>query len=169
MRQRPNSSHSLSSSLRGATATKQSRSREVALDRHGPRDICCHRRHRKKRPGSLPALLSRHSQPDQWLIIQGRAEGKLFAPFAAVAVFFDDFPEQQEQPAPCADERFGSCDARSLTPIALRRPASMPASRGAVRIARGASVPQSGQSHGSRYSDIARTAVNGPHASQRYS
>jgi hypothetical protein len=72
----------------------------------------------------------------QWLIIHGRALGKLFVPSDAVAVLLRLSGLQQPHEDPCeADER-GSLALRSLTDIADLFVASMPAMKGACRIAR---------------------------------
>jgi len=96
--------------------------------------------------------------PPQWLIIHGRAEGKLLAPEAAVAVF--DFferlfmpPEQQEQLDGCFFAAYspvviGAWLARSLVAWAVRLSRDMPEKCGAVSITRGAIAPQSGQGCG---------------------
>ncbi len=102
----------------------------------------------------------------QWLIIQGRADGKLLAAARAEAVFFG---VQQPQPAPWPDERRGAWRLRSLVAWAALSPASMPEIRGAVRKARPQASPQSGQACGSLNSAIGRMAVNGPQAAQAYS
>jgi hypothetical protein len=84
--------------------------------------------------------------PDQWLIIQGRAEGK---DLAAPPELFDA-PLQQAQPAPCPADRRGAWRLRSFASKALRLAELISAMRGAVSTARGAAAPQSGQSQGAR-------------------
>jgi hypothetical protein len=85
-------------------------------------------------------------EQNQWLIIHGLAEGNDLAP--PVEAF--DAPLQQAQPAPCADDRRGSWRLRSFASKALRLVELIKAARGAVSTTRGADVPQSGQSQGSR-------------------
>jgi hypothetical protein len=103
----------------------------------------------------------------QWLIIHGRADGNDLSaddPVSELLLFLA--PEQQPQPAPWLLERRGSCDDRSFVSAAMRLSRLMPRSAGAVRIARGASPPHSGQACGSSNSAIARMAENGPQLSQ---
>jgi hypothetical protein len=80
---------------------------------------------------------------------------------------------QQEQPAPCllfiSDKVVGALVLRSLIAIAVRLRGSMEARFGAVSSTRGDFASQMGQGIGRSYSDIGRTAVNGPHASHMYS
>src|SRR5690606_13558670 len=114
----------------------------------------------------LQSARARADLPAQWLIIQGRALGKLLAPPGNFAVF--DFclrrlGPQQEQLVPWVDESLGSCAARSLIAKALRRLLSMPASAGATTKARAAGTPQSGHPSGSALSAIGRRAVKIPH------
>ena len=45
---------------------------------------------------------SRANCIDQWLIIQGRAVGKLLAPLFVFRIKRDGLPEQQPQAGPCA-------------------------------------------------------------------
>src|SRR6478736_2642576 len=84
------------------------------------------------------------------------------------------FPvEQQPQPGPCAAlysaDVFGAWALRSLVAMALRLSDGMQKNAGAVRITRGDSVSQRGQSCGSSHSAIGRMSVNGPQSLQRYS
>ena len=110
----------------------------------------------------------------QWLIIHGRAVGKLFAPERVCLTNRDGFlPEQQPQPAPCAAlysaELFGAWRLRSLVAWALRLSDGMQKNAGAVSMTRGASTAQPGQSCGASHSAIGRISVNGPQSLQRYS
>ncbi len=105
--------------------------------------------------------------PDQWLIIHGRAPGKDLAalrPATGVAEKPRDVL-QQPQPEGCAFPDFrGSWRERSLTAMPWRAPASIVASAGARRMARGAGAPQPSHASGWSNSDIGRWAVNGPQA-----
>ncbi|CCB64783.1 protein of unknown function [Hyphomicrobium sp. MC1] len=74
--------------------------------------------------------------------------------------------EQQPHPGACPFDFRGSCDERSFVSAAMRRARLIPAMAGAVKIARGASVPQSGQSCGNSNSDIERRIENGPQLGQ---
>src|SRR5213079_136588 len=110
----------------------------------------------------------------QWLIIQGRAVGKLFPPLLLCFTSRDGFlVEQQPQPAPCwalySAEVFGALALRSLVACALRLSDGMQKKFGAVKITRGASASHCGQSCGASHSAIGRIWVNGPQSSQRYS
>ncbi len=110
---------------------------------------------------------------DQWLIIQGRAVGKLLAPLFVFFISRDGLVEQQEQLGACealySASVFGACALRSLTAWALRVSAGMQAKCGAVRITRGDEIAQLGQCCGRSHSAIGRMSVKGPQASQRYS
>jgi hypothetical protein len=109
----------------------------------------------------------------QWLIIQGRAVGKLFAPLFVFLTSRDGLVEQQEQPGACealySASVFGACALRSLTACAFRISAGMQAKCGAVRMTRGDDTSQLGQFCGRSHSAIGRMSVKGPQASQRYS
>ena len=109
----------------------------------------------------------------QWLIIHGRADGKLLAPLFVFRTSRDGLDEQQEQPGACealySASVFGACALRSFTTWALRWSAGMQAKCGAVRMTRGDDVVQLGQSCGRSHSAIGRMSVKGPQASQRYS
>ena len=115
----------------------------------------------------------------QWLIIHGRAVGKLFAPERVCLTNRDGFlPEQQPQPAPCLARSwlalycaivFGALRLCSLVAWALRLSEGMQKKAGAVSITRGAEVAHCGQSCGSSHSAIGLKSVNGPQSSQRYS
>src|SRR5437879_13185015 len=110
----------------------------------------------------------------QWLIIQGRAVGKPLAPLRVCFTSRDGFLlEQQPQPRPCealysADD-IGAFELRSLVAAALRLSDGMQKNAGAVRITRGDSLSQLGQSCGSSHSAIGRISLNGPQSLQRYS
>ena len=110
---------------------------------------------------------------DQWLIIQGRAVGKLFAPLLVRFTRRDGLVEQQPQPAPCdalySPTVFGACEERSLVAWALRLSEGMQKNAGAVKITRGALSSQCGQSCGASHSAIGRMSVKGPQSLQRYS
>jgi hypothetical protein len=60
----------------------------------------------------------------------------------------------------------GALATRSLLAIAVRVPASMPATPGAVTRTRSANSPQVGQAVGALYSLIGRLAVKVPHSLQ---
>jgi hypothetical protein len=103
----------------------------------------------------------------QWLIIHGRAVGKLFAPDLLCLTSRDGFlVEQQPQPAPWdalySAEVFGALELRSLVVYALRLSDGMQKNAGAVKITRGAVTSHCGQSCGSSHSAIGRISVNGP-------
>lgn len=105
----------------------------------------------------------------QWLIIQGRAEGKVLDPSARNNVLdFFGAPLQQLQPEPCPSDFdvAGACDDRSLVPIAVRVPASIMAKKGVVKNARGDDIPHSGQAQGSPDCDIGRFSVKPPQFGQ---
>jgi hypothetical protein len=104
----------------------------------------------------------------QWLIIQGRRAGKVFAP-SAERPASDLRPLQQVQPRPCFKDRFGSLAARSLVACAALLAAGMPAKAGAVSITRGAGVPHAGQNCAALRSLIVRIVVKLPHFAQSYS
>src|ERR1700730_6299539 len=109
----------------------------------------------------------------QWLIIQGRAVGKLLAPLLVCFTRRDGLVEQQPQPGPWkalySASVFGACELRSLVAMAFRLSDGMQKKFGAVRITRGAETSHRGQSCGSSHSAIGRMSVKGPHSSQRYS
>jgi hypothetical protein len=104
--------------------------------------------------------------PFQWLIIHGRAVGKLLAPSDVLAIRRLVKPEQQLQPARCDASRVssvgGALALRSLRPIAMRRMEDMVARFGMTRKARGDAAPHSGQEAGSPHSAIGRVNVNAP-------
>src|SRR6185295_16150489 len=110
----------------------------------------------------------------QWLIIQGRADGKPLAPLLVLVTSRAGFlVEQQPQPTPCAAlysaTVLGACELRSLVAMALRLSDGMQKKFGAVRITRGEVLSHRGQRCGSSHSDIGRISVNGPQSLQRYS
>jgi hypothetical protein len=109
----------------------------------------------------------------QWLIIHGRAVGKLLAPLRVCLISREGFVEQQPQPGPCdalySPTVFGALELRSLVAWALRLSDGMQKKFGAVRITRGASAAHCGQSCGASHSAIGRMSVNGPQSLQRYS
>ena len=82
----------------------------------------------------------------------------------AAAVLLRLSGRQQEQLDPCEPDARGSLALRSLTAMALRLPASIPAMKGARRMARGADSPQSGHAHGSPEADMGFMSLNGPQA-----
>jgi hypothetical protein len=106
----------------------------------------------------------------QWLIIQGRAVGKLLAPLLVFFTSRDGLVEQQPQPGPCAalywSSVFGALALRSLIVCAFRRSAGMQKKLGARKIARGEALSHFGQSCGASHSDIGRMSVNGPQSRQ---
>src|SRR5260370_34453173 len=110
---------------------------------------------------------------DQWLIIHGRAVGKLVAPLFVCLTRREGLVEQQPQPGPCdalySPTVLGALALRSLVAWALRRSDGMQKKFGAVRITRGASTSHRGQSCGASHSAIGRMSVNGPQSLQRYS
>ncbi len=101
----------------------------------------------------------------QWLIIHGRAAGKLFAPPTASAVRLAG--RQHPHDAGCRVARVGACALRSFVAFARRAAPSIPENAGAVNIARRAEAPHPAQGCGSWNAAIGRTAENGPHASHR--
>src|SRR5439155_22122642 len=110
----------------------------------------------------------------QWLIIQGRAVGKPLAPLFVFVISRAGFlPEQQPQPGPCealySPDVFGAWRLCSLVAWALRLSDGMHKNFGAVRMTRGDSSSQRGQSCGRSHSAIGRMSVNGPQSLQRYS
>jgi hypothetical protein len=109
----------------------------------------------------------------QWLIIQGRAVGKLFAPLLVRFTSRDGLVEQQPQPEGCDalywPRVLGALALRSLVAWALRLSEDMQKKFGAVRITRGDSLSHFGQSCGASHSAIGRMSVNGPQSLQRYS
>jgi hypothetical protein len=106
----------------------------------------------------------------QWLIIQGRAVGKLFAPLRVFFTSREGLPEQQPQPGPCEalywSSVLGALALRSLLACAFRRSAGMQKKLGALKIARGDEPSHFGQSCGASHSDIGRMSVNGPQSLQ---
>src|ERR1700721_2607021 len=74
----------------------------------------------------------------QWLIIQGRAVGKLLAPLLVCFTRRDGLVEQQPQPGPWealySAGVFGACELRSLVAMAFRLSDGMQKKFGAVRI-----------------------------------
>jgi hypothetical protein len=107
----------------------------------------------------------------QWLIIHGRAVGKLFAPLLVFLTSRDGLVEQHPQPAPCdalySPTVLGALELRSLVAWALRRSAGMQKKLGALKMARGDELSHFGQSCGASHSDIGRISVNGPQSPQR--
>src|ERR1700722_2649948 len=99
----------------------------------------------------------------QWLSIHGRVPGNVFAAPVACRLLV---LQPQDGPCTCVELRAGACAARSFVAKAARRPVSMLPSRGAVTMTLGAGVPQDGQSFGSRYSAIGRSAVKTPQLAQ---
>jgi hypothetical protein len=116
---------------------------------------------------------SRKIARDQWLIIHGRAVGKLLAPLLVCLTRREGLVEQQPQPGPCAalysPTVLGALAERSLVAWALRLSDGMQKKFGAVRMTRGDSVSQRGQSCGASHSAIGRMSVKGPQSLQRYS
>ncbi len=110
---------------------------------------------------------------DQWLIIHGRAVGKLLPPLLVFFTSREGLVEQQPQPGPCealySPTVLGALAERSLVAWALRLSLGMQKKFGAVRITRGASPVHCGQSCGASHSAIGRMSVNGPQSLQRYS
>jgi hypothetical protein len=93
----------------------------------------------------------------QWLIIQGRAVGKLLAPLRVCLTRRAGFlVEQQPQPGACealySASVFGAFELRSLVAAALRLSDGMQKNAGAVSITRGDSSEHCGQSCGSSHS-----------------
>lgn len=76
---------------------------------------------RRFRPSIVDPWSTRH---DQWLIIHGRAVGKLLAPPLVFVVRRDGLVEQQPHPAPCealySAAVFGALALRSLVACAFR-------------------------------------------------
>jgi hypothetical protein len=70
--------------------------------------------------------------------------------------------EQHPQPAPCADDRTGSCAARSLIACAERVVPESEDNNGALRITRIASASHTGQLAGASRRAMERIASNGP-------
>src|SRR5258707_3835033 len=110
----------------------------------------------------------------QWLIIQGRAVGKLLAPLRVFVTSRAGFLlEQQPQPGACAAlysaTVFGALALRSLVACAFLLSEGMQKKFGAVRMTRGASLSHCGHSCGRSHSAIGRISVNGPQTLQRYS
>src|SRR5260370_41498179 len=95
---------------------------------------------------------------DQWLIIHGRAVGKLFAPLFVCLTRREGLVEQQPQPGPCealySPRVFGALALRSLVAWALRLSEGMQKNAGAVRITRGEALSHCGQSCGASHSAI---------------
>jgi hypothetical protein len=108
---------------------------------------------------------------NQWLIIHGRAVGKLFAPLLVLVTRREGFPEQQPQPGACealdSPSVLGAFALRSLMAKALRRSDGMQKKFGAFRMARGDEAAHLGQFRGASHSDIGRMSANGPHLLQR--
>ena len=108
---------------------------------------------------------------DQWLIIHGRAVGKLLAPLLVFFTIREGLPEQHPQPGACealySPSVFGALALRSLVANALRRSEGMQKKFGALRIARGEETAQLGQICGESHSAIGRMSVNGPQSLQR--
>ena len=103
----------------------------------------------------------------QWLIIQGRAFGKLLLPSLARKVRPLLAPVQQEQLLPCPFcARRGAWELRSFVEMAVRLAASIVASDGIVRMARSDETPHPGQGCGWSNSDMGRKTVKSPHAVQ---
>jgi hypothetical protein len=110
----------------------------------------------------------------QWLIIHGRAVGKLLAPLLVCFTSRDGFlVEQQPQPGPWealySASAFGALELRSLVAYAFRLSDGMHKNFGAVRMTRRDSVSHCGQSCGRSHSAIGRMSVNGPQSLQKYS
>jgi hypothetical protein len=107
----------------------------------------------------------------QWLIIHGRAVGKIFAPLLVFLTSRDGLVEQHPQPGPCdalySATVLGAFALRSLVAYAFRRSAGMQRKLGALRIARGEALSHFGQSCGASHSAIGRMSVNGPQSLQR--
>jgi len=107
----------------------------------------------------------------QWLIIHGRAVGKLFAPLLILLTRREGFPEQQPQPGACealySSSVLGAFALRSLVAEALRRSDGMQKRFGAVKIARGDEAAHLGHLCGASHSAIGRMSVNGPQSLQR--
>jgi hypothetical protein len=109
----------------------------------------------------------------QWLIIHGRALGKLLAPLLVFFTSRDGLLEQHPQAGPCdalySPIVLGALAERSLVAWALRLSDGMQKKFGAVKITRGDSLSHFGQSCGASHSAIGRMSVNGPQSLQRYS
>jgi hypothetical protein len=109
----------------------------------------------------------------QWLIIHGRAVGKLFAPLLVCFTSREGLVEQHPQPGPCdalySPTVLGALELRSLVAWALRVAAGMQEKFGAVKITRGDFFAHCGQSCGASHSAIGRMSVKGPQRLQRYS
>src|SRR6266446_9005756 len=88
----------------------------------------------------------------QWLIIHGRAVGKLLAPLLVCLTSREGLVEQQPQPGPCdalySPTVLGALALRSLVACALRLSVGMQKKAGAVRMTRGASISHCGHSCG---------------------
>jgi hypothetical protein len=106
----------------------------------------------------------------QWLIIHGRAVGKLLAPLLVFFTRREGLVEQQPQPAPCealySPTVLGALALRSLVACAFRRSAGMQKKFGALKIVRGDELSHFGQSCGASHSAIGRISVNGPQSLQ---
>jgi hypothetical protein len=106
----------------------------------------------------------------QWLIIHGRAVGKLLAPFLVFLTSRDGLVEQHPQPGPCdalySPTVLGAFELRSLVACAFRRSAGMQKKFGALKIARGEELSHFGQSCGESHSAIGCISVNGPQSLQ---
>jgi hypothetical protein len=106
----------------------------------------------------------------QWLIIHGRAVGKLLAPFLVLLTSRDGLAEQHPQPGLCdalySPTVLGAFALRSLVAYAFRLSAGMQKKLGALKIARGDELVHFGQSCGASHSAIGRISVNGPQSPQ---
>jgi hypothetical protein len=106
----------------------------------------------------------------QWLIIHGRAVGKLFAPLLVFFTVREGLPEQQTQPGACgalSPNVLGALALRSLVAWAFRLSKGMQLKFGAVSMARGEELTHFGQLCGTSHSAIGRIWVNGPQSLQR--
>jgi hypothetical protein len=106
----------------------------------------------------------------QWLIIHGRAVGKLFAPLLVFFTGREGLPEQQQQPGACealnSPSVLGALALRSLVAWALRLSEGMQKKFGAVSMARGEGLAHFGQLCGASHSAIGRMSVKGPQSLQ---
>jgi len=107
----------------------------------------------------------------QWLIIQGRAVGKLFEPVLVCLTRREGLVEQQPQPGACdalySPSVLGALALRSLVACALRLSAGMQKKFGALKMARGEEFAHFGQLCGASHSAIGRMSVKGPQSLQR--
>src|SRR5882724_560928 len=69
--------------------------RSSATTQHSPKWACFDVRR------GLRFLRKKSASGNQWLIIQGRAVGKLFAPLLVLLTRREGLPEQHPQPGPC--------------------------------------------------------------------